>query len=89
MRYAIQLDPGAVGRDAAARIALTATAVPVEITVTDSTGTPLRGATVTLAGQTQTTDIDGLAAFVVRPGRHDLTVAADGYVGATSTETIA
>ena len=89
MRYAIQLTPGAVGRDAAARIALTAAIVVAEIAVEDADGVAIARATVQLGKQTRETNAAGLATFTVKPGRYPLTVTATGYTTQTSTETVA
>jgi hypothetical protein len=51
-------------------------------------GEPIEGATVTVAGQTKTTDSDGLATFELPGGRHTFTVQADGYETLEDTVTV-
>ena len=57
----------------------------VSITVTDSSGAKISGATVTLGNQTQTTGADGTVVFTVERGDLPLTVMASGYKTYTET----
>ncbi|MBS6547018.1 MAG: S-layer homology domain-containing protein [Butyricicoccus pullicaecorum] len=61
----------------------------VSITVTDSFGAKVSGATVTLGNQTQTTGADGTANFTMERGDYPLTVTASGYKTYTETYKVA
>ena len=57
----------------------------VSITVTDSMGAKVSGASVTLGSESKTTGADGTVSFTVPRGEYTLTVTASGYK--THTET--
>ncbi len=61
----------------------------VSITVTDSFGAKVSGATVTLGSQTKTTGADGTANFTMERGDYPLTVTASGYKTYTETYKVA
>jgi iron complex outermembrane receptor protein len=63
---------------AAARAQTPADSVVIAVSVV-SAGAPIRGAGVTVGGETWDTDRNGVAALRLLPGRHRLRVSADGH----------
>lgn len=61
----------------------------VSITVTDSSGAKISGATVNFGTQTQTTGADGTVVFTAERGDYPLTVTASGYKTYTETYKVA
>jgi Carboxypeptidase regulatory-like domain/Bacterial extracellular solute-binding proteins, family 5 Middle len=61
----------------------------LQVTVTGTGGTPLSGASVTVNGQTKTTDSSGQATFdSLSPGTVTVSVSATGYQGKSSSVTL-
>jgi len=60
----------------------------LEITVTDSSGTALKGAAVSYSGGSGTTDSNGQVIFSgMSAGSYDITVSMSGYTNNTTSET--
>ena len=69
------------------------TQTSVTVTVTDESGDPVEGATVSISdlGQSGTTDTSGMITLTVNPsvaGSYPVDVSADGYEDATATLTV-
>ena len=79
-----------VGLPTSLRISLEPVAQPamVQVTVTDSNGSPISGATVTLDGNTVTTDTNGMSTFNnVVAGTYTASATATGYESGTASVT--
>ena len=79
-----------VGIPTSLRISLDPVAQPatVQVTVTDSNGSPISGATVTLDGNITTTDSNGMSTFNnVVAGTYDVDATATGYESGTARVT--
>jgi gliding motility-associated-like protein len=76
------------GEDVDETVTMTTETHTVTITVVDENGDPIAGATITINGETYTTDENGQVTLELPNGEYDYTVTIDGYEDFTGTITV-